>query len=113
VATFFASIVAPGMTAPLESDTVPVIVPRSVCAIADAAKANKQILINKQRYFMSRFPPSGTEQLKFITKERHFGLRGGGGIPLLLARWAELYLSAFFPVVKKTSKMTPATEVWN
>jgi hypothetical protein len=56
---------------------------------------------------MSRFPPSGTEQLKFITKERHFGLRGGGGIPLLLARWAELYLSAFFPVVKKTSKMTP------
>jgi len=31
---------------------------------------------------MSRFPPSGTKQLKFITKERNFGLRGGGGIPL-------------------------------
>jgi hypothetical protein len=43
--------VTPGITAPVASETVPVIVPRSVCANAARAQANRQVEIRRNRIF--------------------------------------------------------------
>src|SRR5262249_26916914 len=55
VATFFASTVTPGTTAPLASDTVPVIVPRSDCANAATTENNKQTTNDRKYFFICRF----------------------------------------------------------
>src|SRR6266850_413047 len=39
----------PGITAPVASETVPVIVPRSVCANAASAERNKQVTRDRKR----------------------------------------------------------------
>src|SRR2546422_4358824 len=52
VLTFFASMEAPGITAPVASDTVPVIVPRSVWANA-AGTATRQTANNSERALMA------------------------------------------------------------
>src|SRR5262252_3016241 len=49
---FFASIGTPGMTAPLVSETVPVSVPRSVCANADSVNTNRPTTATTRWIFM-------------------------------------------------------------
>src|SRR5262245_47147935 len=50
--TFLASMVTPGMTAPVPSATVPVIVPRSVCANRLVEDSKRHAMTNRLRIFM-------------------------------------------------------------
>src|SRR5262249_56790762 len=74
--TFFASIETPGITAPVASETVPVRVPRSVCAKPTRAKSNKQAIANKKPVLMTYFSSCGegtwTNQLDFFSSVPDF-----------------------------------------
>ncbi|PYS35583.1 MAG: hypothetical protein DMG14_26705, partial [Acidobacteria bacterium] len=83
---FFASTVAPGITAPVASETVPVIVPRSVCANAAKDHISRHTTTNSKCNLIVFFSPwQGVKQPPSISKGvgKEVGVKSSTDHPLV------------------------------